>query len=642
MERKVTPTKIEVRELDNKIVVDLNEVSDSDKLLTLSWENINVHTPGSKDSLFGKLLFCKKEVSGKHIVKNVNGVAKSGSLMAIMGASGAGKTTLLNVLNFRNRGNLKITGDVKLNGIPVKSRAALTGVSGYVQQDDLFIATLTVKEQLKFQAMLRMDKSLSSKEKMKRVEDLMIQLNLKKCESTTIGAPERNVKGISGGERRRLAFATELITNPNLLFLDEPTSGLDSFMALTIVECMRDLARQGKTIICTIHQPSSEIFDKFDRLCLLAEGRLAYIGDLAAAEKFFSGQGFNIPLHYNPADYYIQTLAMVPSRREESEKIINKICDSFESSTLNGFLQQDLEEANKMPSDHNRAIKLKNRISYKVNVCVQFIWLVWRCFLSSFRDKFTTQIAIVQTIFIAILLGLIFLRLKYDQAGVQNMNGIMFLFLTNTSFSNMFSVINSFPVEIPIFMREHQNGMYMVFPYYMAKVIVDLPKYILLPFVFITINYWMSNLNNDVGRFFICVAIIILVANCAVAFGSIISTLAPSAAAATGLSAPILVPLMIFSGFFLNNSTVPDYFIWLRYLSWFNYANELLNINQWDGITNIACNATRCAFNNGDDVLSYLQMKKSNYAVDFIAISVLIVGFRLISFLILFLKSFKK
>ena len=102
-----------------------------------------------------------------------------------------------------------------------------------------------------------------------------------------IGDPSKNLKGISGGERRRLAFACELLTDPNLLFCDEPTSGLDSFMAMTLVECMRELANRGKTIICTIHQPSSEIFENFDRLCLLAEGKLAYIGPSSNATEFF-------------------------------------------------------------------------------------------------------------------------------------------------------------------------------------------------------------------------------------------------------------------------------------------------------------------------------------------------------------------
>jgi ABC-type multidrug transport system ATPase subunit len=108
---------------------------------------------------------------------------------------------------------------------------------------------------------------------------------LKKCENSTIFI--QDLKGISGGEKRRLAFATEVLTNPPILFCDEPTSGLDSFMALSVVECMKKLASQGRTIVCTIHQPSSEIFDMFDKLCLLAEGRLAFIGSLKSAYDFF-------------------------------------------------------------------------------------------------------------------------------------------------------------------------------------------------------------------------------------------------------------------------------------------------------------------------------------------------------------------
>ena len=133
-----------------------------------------------------------------------------------------------------------------------------------------------------------MDNGFDNQQRRTRVNEVLRELNLTKCENTRIGNPEKNIKGISGGERRRLAFATEIITNPGLLFCDEPTSGLDSYMALSVVESMKTLANEGKTIVCTIHQPSSEIFDKFDALCLLAEGRLAYFGNLKEALEYFS------------------------------------------------------------------------------------------------------------------------------------------------------------------------------------------------------------------------------------------------------------------------------------------------------------------------------------------------------------------
>ena len=107
------------------------------------------------------------------------------------------------------------------------------------------------------------------------------------------------------------------------MFFDEPTSGLDSFMAMSVVDSMQNLAKQGKTIICTIHQPSSEIFAMFDRLCLLAEGRLAFIGSISDATAFFAKNGFSIPDNYNPADFFINTLAVVPSNKANSLTIIN-------------------------------------------------------------------------------------------------------------------------------------------------------------------------------------------------------------------------------------------------------------------------------------------------------------------------------
>ncbi len=133
------------------------------------------------------------------------------------------------------------------------------------------------------------------------------------------------IKGISGGERRRLSFASEIITDPAILFCDEPTSGLDSFMAMTVVESMKRLAAEGRTIICTIHQPSSEIFRSFNSLYLLAEGRLAYSGSLPGAYEFFASQGFKCPPRYNPADFYIKNLAISPFNKEKSYETLKVI-----------------------------------------------------------------------------------------------------------------------------------------------------------------------------------------------------------------------------------------------------------------------------------------------------------------------------
>ena len=227
------------------------------------------------------------------------GVVRPGEFLAILGASGAGKSTLMNTLLFRNLAGLEVSGKRMANGDPV-TPSSLLAVSGYVQQDDLFFGetshlddrnqlfpgSLTVREHLIFQALLRMDRDVPKKQRMERVEEVIQELGLSKCSNTQIGVPGK-FKGISGGQMKRLAFASEVLTNPALLFCDEPTSGLDSVMAASVVEVMRTLASQGRTIVCTIHQPSSQIFHLFDKVLFMAEGRTAYIGDVPGANSFF-------------------------------------------------------------------------------------------------------------------------------------------------------------------------------------------------------------------------------------------------------------------------------------------------------------------------------------------------------------------
>lgn len=306
--------------------------------MLLTWCNISAYLPAKKESYLSKFKPEHKsqvelvKPQNKIIINNVDGLAKPKEILAIMGASGAGKTTLLNILNFRNRGALEIEGEVRVNGQLIRSVSEIAKLSGYVQQDDLFIDSLTVKEHLIFQAMLRMDRKLVKSERLNRVEEVMFDLNLKKCENTLIGSEV--IKGISGGEKRRLAFASEVLTNPSILYCDEPTSGLDSYMAVSVMESMKNLAQQGKTIVCTIHQPSSEIFEMFDRLCLLAEGQLAYIGSALGAQEFFDTIGYKVPANYNPADFYIKKLAVIPSDKENC-LIRIKVIISF--VTLNSY-----------------------------------------------------------------------------------------------------------------------------------------------------------------------------------------------------------------------------------------------------------------------------------------------------------------
>ena len=191
------------------------------------------------------------------------------------------------------------SGLVLANGVP-SSQGHLRSLSVCVMQDDVLLRKLSVRECLLFSARLRLPGTMTVAAKEQRVADLIVQLGLEKCASTWI-------EGLSGGERKRTAIGVELVTDPRLLFLDEPTSGLDSSTALNVMQIVGRLARDdGRTVITTIHQPSTEIFALFNRLMLLGNGRTVYDGPASDALDYFSALGYPCPLYNNPADYIIK------------------------------------------------------------------------------------------------------------------------------------------------------------------------------------------------------------------------------------------------------------------------------------------------------------------------------------------------
>jgi ABC-type multidrug transport system ATPase subunit/ABC-type multidrug transport system permease subunit len=237
----------------------------------------------------------KSEIS---LLKGVTGRAMPGEMVALMGASGAGKSTLLDVLAQR-KSTGKMSGEITYNGSPeMKS-------SSYVMQDNVHIGVLTVRESIYYAAELRMNQRRSKDAKARRVEKIIDMLGLQKVADTILGT--HNVRGVSGGQLKRVSIGVEIVNLPNLMFLDEPTTGLDSTISLEVMSAVRNLANQNRTVICTIHQPSEETFALFDVLLLLAEGRVIYFGPALAAVEFFTQSPYQFVCRpgTNPADFAI-------------------------------------------------------------------------------------------------------------------------------------------------------------------------------------------------------------------------------------------------------------------------------------------------------------------------------------------------
>ncbi|XP_023290570.1 protein scarlet isoform X2 [Orussus abietinus] len=292
--------------------------SDSSKGVTLSWCDLSVYATDRGNKICNQL------------IKNVRGAVQPGDLTAILGGSGAGKTSLMEALAFRTSPGVIVHGDVYANGQSVGS-PYMRHHSGFMQQEDIFIGTMTVLEHLTFMARMKLDRRTKSWEVRQRIDRLLREVGLSCRSNTRIGSGGDD-KVLSGGEKKRLAFATELLTDPRILFLDEPTTGLDAHSANVLVGQLTTVASRGRTVLCTIHQASSAIFDTFHRIVLVADGRIAFAGTSEQAVRFFTSLGYECPKTYNPADFLVATLAITHNDEDHGRRTTQRICDAFLTS----------------------------------------------------------------------------------------------------------------------------------------------------------------------------------------------------------------------------------------------------------------------------------------------------------------------
>jgi ABC-type multidrug transport system ATPase subunit len=251
----------------------------------------------------------------KSILDNISADMPSGSLTAIIGGSGSGKTSLLNSMSGRINGTrLAKQGRTLFNGNEDASRIR----SAYVIQQDILLPTLTVRETLTYAAQLRLPSSVGEEERKQLIEEVILELSLKEAANTRIGNNAH--KGCSGGEKRRTSIGVQLLSNPSLLWLDEPTTGLDSTSAFQVIKTLQNLALKGRTIIVTIHQPRSEIWDLFDNVILLSRGSPAYAGSAKECLPYFATLGHEMPAFTNPAEYLIDVVS-VDNRSAEAERV---------------------------------------------------------------------------------------------------------------------------------------------------------------------------------------------------------------------------------------------------------------------------------------------------------------------------------
>uniref|UniRef100_H3GF55 ABC transporter domain-containing protein n=1 Tax=Phytophthora ramorum TaxID=164328 RepID=H3GF55_PHYRM len=604
--------------------------------LTLEWRSLQLEVPMQNPQT--------KEPQQKVILEAMSGVARPGELLVVMGPSGAGKSSLLDCVSGRNTA---IQGRVTVNGSPWSKE--LKRFAAYVMQEDLFHATLTVREHLALQARLRMSGSFSREQYLGRVDTLLEEFGLAKSKDTLIGGWMR--RGISGGERKRLALATELLTNPSVLFADEPTSGLDSFMAKSVVQQLRRLAvNEGRTVVTTIHQPSSEVFALFDRLELLADGSTIYQGRAANVVEYFARCGYECPTFMNPADYFMEKIVVVDADTDEAgvERVraLKHAWKDQHNSAIEVVNPQDVNSSGNVASPASSSTETLNFEDSRASVWGQIHVLATRNALRLLRDKTALRLQSVQTLVTTLLVGIIFFQLTLDQQGVSNFSGAFFYIVTEQVYGASMPAIMSVPMELPIVYREYDIGIYSVASWYAAKNLCELPQQIVLPIISLLPLYFLVGIGHDFSMYIQMQVVMILLHSSCVAFGYCISCVCRRIDIAPLAGNIVLMPLLLLGGLFIDPSDVPGVLRWVQYITPFRYGYYGLMRVFWRRVDEISCDdvavGETCTARTGLDVLANKGISNRSVASDLWFLLALSVGFRVIGYVALAINVGKR
>ncbi|XP_043703595.1 ABC transporter G family member 25-like [Telopea speciosissima] len=518
------------------------------------------------------------------ILNGITGMVSPGEILAILGPSGSGKSTLLNALAGRVHGP-GFTGTVLDNG--QKRNKSVQRRTGYVTQDDVLYPHLTVRETLVFCSLLRLPDSLSKNEKIRVAQSVITELGLCKCENTIIG--NSFIRGVSGGERKRVSIGHEMLLNPSLLLLDEPTSGLDSTGAHRLVSALESLAQKGKTIVTSMHQPSSRVYQMFDSVLLLSEGRCIYYGKASDAMDYFGSIGFSSSFHVNPADFLVDLANGVfqtdgtsetdkPNLKQTLISSYNNLlapkvkaaCLDTSPIMTNGVKTKMAFESHgsKSPNKESRRSIYSSSNSGWFN---QFTILLQRS-LKERRHESFNSLKVFQVIIAAVLAGGMWWH--SDIRDIQDRLGLLFFIAIFWGVLPAYNSVFTFPQERAIFMKERSSGMYTLSSYFMARSVGDIPMELILPMVFTTIAYWMTGLKPELGAFLSTLAVLLGYVLVAQGLGLALGAIIMDAKQASTVATVTMLAFVLTGGFYVHK--IPACMAWIKYTSITFYCYKLL------------------------------------------------------------------
>jgi ABC-type multidrug transport system ATPase subunit/ABC-type multidrug transport system permease subunit len=532
----------------------------------------------------------------KIILDEVSGSAAPGEVVGLMGPSGSGKTSLLNVLSCRSKYD---SGVISINGEPLTSHARkkLMSKIAYVKQSDVFFGHLTVRDQLTYTALLRLPSSIPREKKVEEVDKIISLLRLGRVANSPIMLT-------SGGEKKRVNIGTELLTDPKVLLLDEPTSGLDSTSAVALVDLLQKLCRsENKTVITSIHQPTSAVFRSFDKLLMLAEGNVVYFGTPVGSLTYLSDLNLKTPDGYNAADHWMDLLvrdtlvdetegvrrdvdaettksedngtsrsSLYLHRRKSSLEDGNKprgiLIDSWDNEGIAEQIDGEVEQLSEAEASVDHHL-LDDMRKYNTSWITQFRILMHRSMKNS-RSAIFTTLNMIKSVALGLVAGLLWFQIEVTEKSVRDISSFFFFSVTYWVFDSMFNALLAFPSERTIILKERASASYRLSAYFLAKTTAEAPTRFILPLLYMVIAYWMLGVNDRFSIFLGTTGFTLLSVLAGEAIGLVIGASIYDMERAITTMTVIALALMLLGGFYLD--TVPSFISWVRFLSPFKYA----------------------------------------------------------------------
>ena len=471
----------------------------------------------------------------------------------------------------------------------------------YVKQADIFFEHLTVRDQLGYTAMLRLPQVLTKQKKMEEVDRIIRQLRLTKV-------ADSEIRMLSGGEKKRLNIGTELLTNPEILLLDEPTSGLDSTSAVALVKMLQVLARTAhKTIITSIHQPSSALFSSFDRLIMLAEGHVVYFGRPLKSLSYLREQNLDCPDGYNAADHWMDLLVQDSAIEEEGEdnsdhdnangtpmatdptstsmnddnarpkgmttrkQLIGAWDNESVAEQMDLFVQQ--EETKRLSleilSPNSKKKNEQQSSKYSSSWGLQYRVLVHRSLKNS-RSAIFTPINLTKSCALGLISGLLWFQMDYTEARVFDRSSYFFFTMTFWVFDAMFQAFLTFPTERDVVLKERASGSYQLSAYFMGKTTSEMPARLVLPLLYMIISFWMASISTKFSMFLATTFISLLSVMAGEAIGLLMGATIYDTEKGLTFMTVVSLFLALVGGFFVEN--VPPFLVWSKFISPFKYS----------------------------------------------------------------------